>query len=111
MGLGPGGSGMEIPPRPFTTDHCQSSFCLPGATSKMSSLPPSAETTNDPLAESGENILHQTTQLLKKGMSTVNVAFPDESVAVATNCSPDAFGSVEAAMGETSEANSASKGK
>src|SRR2546425_9101635 len=111
MGLGPGSSGTEIPPRPFTTDHCQSSFCLPGATSKMSSLPPSAETINDPFPVSGENILHQTTPLLKKGMSTVMVAFPDQSVVVVTNCSPDAFGSIEAARGEISEANSASKGK
>jgi hypothetical protein len=66
---------------------------------------------NEALVESGESTLHQTMQPLKKGMSTVNVAVPDQSSEDSTNCPPEAFGSPDAAIGETREADSASKGK
>src|SRR2546425_9514831 len=111
MGSPPSGRPTKSPPRPFTTDHCHSFVALPGATSKMSAPPPSAETTKDPLGGGGPSTLHQMMQLLKTGISTVNVADPCQPSAVATNWPPDALGSAEIAIGETTSADSASKGK
>src|SRR5438552_16205722 len=107
----PSGRPTHSPPRPFTTDHCHLFVVLPVATSKMSSNPPSAETTNDPFGGGGPSTLHQMMQLLKTGMSTVNVADPCQPSAVATNSAPDALGSAETTIGETTSADSASKGK
>src|SRR5438552_11023157 len=90
MGLTPGGRGRESPPRPFTTDHCQPFNWLPEAKSVMSFLPLSAETMNDPVVESRDLTLHQTTQLLRKGMLKARVAFPSPSSVENTNWPPEA---------------------
>ena len=62
---------------------------------------------NDPDAESGENTLHQITQLLENGMSTVKMAVPSESKGVPMNCPSEASGSSETTMGEPKFADSA----
>src|SRR5439155_6071636 len=97
IGLPSSGRGRDNPPRPFTTAHCQPFNWLPGAASKKSSLPPSAKAMNDVFVESRDLTLHQTTQLLKKGMSRLKVASPDQSLVVTTNWPPPAFGSPKAA--------------
>src|SRR5437667_7868402 len=104
-------SGWGNPPRPFTTDHCQPFDWSPGARSKKSSLTPSADTMNDRFVESRDLTLHQTTQLLKKGMSRSKVTSPNQSLVVTTNWPPAAFGSPKVAMPESKTPDSASKGR